>query len=170
MASLNREPNGHYTIQLVCSDTKRRSIRLGPVNKKTANEVKLKVEGLHALKVSNLPIDAETAAWVNGIGNDLSEKLAAVGLIPKRVSSTVGAFLANYLEQRRGDSKPATAVTIHRVVTDLTAFLGANADMRAVTVEHAEGLSDTTKTSNSHRPRPTVGSRWRRCCSGMRSS
>ena len=140
MASLNREPNGHYTVQLVCADTKRRSIRLGAVNKKTANEVKLKVESLHALKVSNLPMDAETATWVANVGDELAEKLAAAGLIPKRVSSTVGAFLADYLEQRRGDSKPATAVTIHRVVTDLTAFLGANTGMRAVTVERAEGF------------------------------
>ncbi|VTR95493.1 integrase family protein : Phage integrase family protein OS=Rhodopirellula maiorica SM1 GN=RMSM_05695 PE=4 SV=1 [Gemmata massiliana] len=48
-------------------------------------------------------------------------------------------FLDEYLAQRRGDSKPATAVTIHRVVTDLTAFLGAGTDLRAVTVEKAEG-------------------------------
>lgn len=102
--------------------------------------MKVKVEALHALKVSNLPLDAETAAWVKGIGDDLAGKLSAIGLIPKGVSSTVCVILADYLEQRRGDSKPATAVTIHRVVADLIAFLGTNTDMRAVTVEHAEGF------------------------------
>src|SRR5215217_603468 len=138
MASLNRDPNGNYTVQLVCKDRKRRSIRLGAVNKKTANEVKLKVETLHALSIANLPLDAETAQWVNGIGDDLAAKLAAVGLIAKRTTRAVGEFLAAYLEQRRGDSKPATAVTIHRVVTDLTAFIGATTDLRAVSVERAE--------------------------------
>ncbi len=140
MASLNRDHAGNYTVQLVCQDGKRRSIRLGAVNKKTANEVKLKVETLHALAVANLPMDAETAQWMNGIGDDLAAKLAAVGLIAKRTTRNVGEFLSAYLEQRRGDSKPATAVTIHRVVTDLTAFLGATADLRAVTVEQAEGF------------------------------
>jgi integrase len=140
MASLTRDPNGSYTIQLVCKDGKRRSIRLGAVNKKTANEVKLKVETLHALAITNLPLDAETAQWVNGVGDDLAAKLAAVGLIPPREAKALGAFLNAYLEQRRGDSKPATAVTIQRVVTDLTAFLGATTDLRAVTVECAEGF------------------------------
>ena len=143
MASLSRDRSGKYTIQLVCKDGKRRSIRLGAVNKKTANEVKLKVETLHALATANLPMDAETAVWVNGVGDDLADKLAAIGLIPKRASRLVGEFLAAYLEQRRGDSKPATAVTIHRVVTDLTAFLGATTDLRAVTVENAEDFKKT---------------------------
>lgn len=61
MASLSRQPNGNYIIQLVGTDSKRRSIRLGAVNKKTANEVKLKVETLHTLRVANLPMDAVTA-------------------------------------------------------------------------------------------------------------
>jgi integrase len=140
MASLSRDSNSNYTIQVVCGDGKRRSIRLGAVNKKTANEVKLKVETLHALAVANLPMDTETAGWVSGIGDDLAAKLAAIGLIPARVSRGVGGFLDDYLAQRRADSKPATAVTIHRVVTDLTAFLGATTDLRAVTVEQAEGF------------------------------
>lgn len=72
MASLNRESNGNYTIQLVCTDGKRRSIRLGAVSKKSANEVKLKVETIHALAVANLPLDTETAVWVSGIGDDLA--------------------------------------------------------------------------------------------------
>ncbi len=140
MASLNRDPNGNYTVQVVCGDGKRRSIRLGPVNKKTATEIKLKVETLNALISANLPMDTETAQWVGRIGDDLAAKLAAVGLIPNRESRAVGEFLNAYLEQRRGDSKPATAVTIHRVVTDLTAFVGAATDLRAVTVEKAEGF------------------------------
>jgi hypothetical protein len=60
MASLNRDPNGNYTIQVVCGDGKRRSIRLGKVSKKTASEIKLKVEHLNALTVSKLPMDTES--------------------------------------------------------------------------------------------------------------
>ena len=140
MASLNREPNGKYTIQLVGGDGKRRSIRLGAVNKKTANEVKLKVETLHALGVANLPMDAETAQWVNGIGDDLAAKLAAVGLISPRESRTLRTFLDDYIGGRAGDghTKPATLINIRRVADDLSAVLGAGADLRSVTVAEAE--------------------------------
>jgi len=48
MASLEKS-NGRYIIRIVGVDGKRRPIRLGKLNKKEANEVKLKVEHLHAL-------------------------------------------------------------------------------------------------------------------------
>src|SRR5262245_23509882 len=138
MASLNRDPNGHFTIQLVCQDGKRRSIRLGPVNKKIANEVKLKVESLHAISVANLPMDAETAKWVDGVGDDLAAKLAAVGLIPSREAKTLGAFLAAYMERRKADAKGSTLTNLTTVNNNLTDFFGADCSVRAVTVEKAE--------------------------------
>lgn len=140
MASLSRDPNSNYTVQVVCADGKRRSVRLGTVNKKTANEIKLKVETLNALAVAKLPLDTETAVWVSGIGNELAEKLAAAGLIAPRASRALGVFLNEYSAQRRKDSKPATLVTIDRVVTDLVNHLGAETDLRSVTVEDAEGF------------------------------
>ena len=39
MASLSKDQSGNYTIQVVCGDRKRRPVRLGSVNKKTATEV-----------------------------------------------------------------------------------------------------------------------------------
>ena len=140
MASLSRDSSGNYTVQIVCGDGKRRSIRLGRVNKKTAGEVKLKVEHLNALVVAGLPMDTETAAWVGRIGDELSAKLAAVGLIPARASRKLGEFLAAYLDARKADSKPATVSTIHRVVLDLNAHFGKDVDLRAVNIEQAEGF------------------------------
>src|SRR5436190_21886214 len=104
MASLSHESNGNYTIQVIGPDGKRRSIRLGKVNKKTATEVRLKVEHLNSLAVARLPMDTETAAWVGGIGDRLAGKLAAVGLVPPRESRKLGEYLAAYLARRRADS------------------------------------------------------------------
>lgn len=138
MASLNRDGNGNYTVQVVCADGKRRSIRLGRVNKKTATEVKLKVEHLNALVVARLPMDTETAQWVGGIGDELAGRLAAAGLIPARSSTTLGPFLAAYLDRRRAESKPATVVTLGLVANDLNRFFGPDTDLRTITEARAD--------------------------------
>jgi hypothetical protein len=139
MASLSRDPNGNYTVQVVGGDGKRRSIRLGKVNKKTAAEVKLKVEHLNSLSVTKLPMDTETAQWVAGIGDELASKLAAVGLIPPRRSRGLRQFLDEYIAGRtsEGHTKPATLITIRRVADDLAAVLGAATDVRSVSVQDA---------------------------------
>ena len=138
MASISTDPSGNRTIQFVAGDGKRRSIRLGSVNKKVAESVKARVETLNALAVAKLPMDADTAAWVAGIGDDLSAKLAAVGLIPARRSATLAAFLDGYLTDRAHAAKPATVVHLRTVTNDLARFFGATADLRAVTEGGAE--------------------------------
>jgi len=138
MASLSKDPSGLYTIQICGADGKRRSIRLGKVNKKTASEVKLKVEHLHSLIVSKLPMDSETAAWVAGIGDDLAAKLAAVGLVSVRDSDTLGQFLTGFIKRREADSKGATITAMGTVQNDLIGFFGSNVGLRDITESRAD--------------------------------
>lgn len=148
MASLSKnKKNGTYTVQFVGGDGKRRSVRLGAVPKKVAESMKLRVEHLNALVVNRHPMDTETAQWLAGIGDELAGKLAAVGLIPKRQSDTLGGFLNAYLERRKTDgSKPATIVTIDRVITDLTRFFGAAVELREIGVADAERFKESYQT------------------------
>ena len=114
----------------MCKDGKRRSIRLGSVNKKTASEVKLKIEHLNALHVSGLPMDTETAAWVAKIGDDL----AAVGLIdirPKTV--TLVELLRRYGDEKERDNKAGTKTNHRTISNDLTRHFGESADPRTIT-------------------------------------
>ena len=144
MASISTDSKKNVRILFVGPDKKRRTIRLGKVNQKTAEAVKLRVEHLNSALTSNYALDPDTARWVSGIGDDLAEKLAAVGLIPERRSRTLGEYLNGFLERRRGDgSKPATIVTISRVVTDLTKFFGESIDLRAITVAEAEQFKES---------------------------
>ena len=139
MASLEKSSAG-YVIRIVGADGKRRPIRLGKLNKKDANEVKLKVEHLHALTLNNLPMDAVTADWVGKLGEDLAAKFAAVGLIPARGSRKLGDFLDHYLEGRKRESKPSTIANIDRVIKDLKALFGPDAGLRSIGPEDAERL------------------------------
>jgi integrase len=140
MASIVDDPNGRRRILFVGPDTKRKTIRLGKIDRKGAESICRHVEALLSARIGGQPVPRDTANWLPTIGDALRDKLAAVGLIENRQARSLGAFLAAYLEQRRGDSKPATAVTIRTVVTDLTGHFHDSTDLRAVTVERAEAF------------------------------
>ncbi len=105
-----------------------------------AESFKLMVETLAASVASKLPLDLETSAWLGGIGNELASKLAAVGLMPERQSRKVGRSSMRTLKGRKAESKPATIITIRRVADDLGKVFGADADLRSIGQEEAEGF------------------------------
>lgn len=145
MASLNRDSSGLLRIQFTGSDGKRRTIRLGNVSLKVGQSIKLRVEALLAHQLANptakLPTDPELARWLSEVSEELAGKLTAVGLIPERASMKLAPFLEAYLlARKKGGSKPATLVTIERVVRDLIAVLGADTDIRTITRVQAEQL------------------------------
>ena len=107
MASISRDPNGRKTIQFVASDGKRKSVRLGKVSQRIAEEIKVKVESLNAAVITGCPVDSEPAQWVARLGEDLAGKLAAAGLIPRRAAAKLADFLDGYIT-RRTDIKPRT--------------------------------------------------------------
>jgi integrase len=138
MASLNKQPNGGYAIQLVGTDGKRRSLRLGKIAKKSEESIRLRVEGLHACAVAKLPWDADLAAWTAGIGDDLAAKLAGLGLMPARQSQGLAAFLEAYISGRCLGDKGSTVLKLRQTAKDLTDFFGGAVDLRAVTPVMAE--------------------------------
>jgi len=128
MASISKEPNGRRTVQFVGADGKRRSIRLGKCDQRTAEAVKVRVEALNAANIAGHVVDANTLEWLTTIGDDLAGKLAAVGLVARRGSATLGAFLSEYVS-RRVDVKPATKEVWGQVVRNLLDCFG---DGRAI--------------------------------------
>src|SRR5438067_219713 len=98
MASIIKRPNGHRWIQFTDGDYKRKTVRLGKVTAKFAQEVKTKVEALNSAAIANFSLEGETAKWVAEIGDVLHDKLLAVGLVPKRAKAdtiTLAAFIDN---------------------------------------------------------------------------
>ena len=137
MASLSREPNGRRRIQFVLH-RKRQSIRLGKVSQRTAEAIKIRVEHLVAASITGHPFDDETARWVVGLGDALRDKLAAVGLVSRRESTTLGPFLTGYVESRR-DVKAATVLTYGHTVRNLIAYFGPGKLLRDITPGGADG-------------------------------
>src|SRR4051794_29930713 len=113
MASISTSAGGLRTIQFMSPDQtgKRKSIRLGKVSKRVAEEIKVKVEALVASKVAGVSWDGETARWVAALGDEMAARLGGVGLIPPRQQAAavkLGAFLAEHIASRT-DVKEGTA-------------------------------------------------------------
>ena len=134
MASISRELGGRRTIQFIGQDRKRRSIRLGKCPQRTAEAIKVKVEALVSASLSKQAVDDETARWLTTIGDDLAEKLAAVGLIPerKRPTMALGKFIEEYI-QARNITKPNTLKNYKATQKSLLAYFGADRLLTAIT-------------------------------------
>jgi integrase len=137
MASISRDPNGRKTIQFVAGDGKRKSVRLGKVSQRIAEEIKVKVESLNAAVITGCPVDNETAQWVARRGADLAEKLAAAGLISRRAAAKLGEFLDGYITHR-SDVKPNTRRNLEAARSRLVEYFGRDKSLRDITPGDAD--------------------------------
>ncbi len=137
MASISNDPNGRRRILFVDAKGDRKTIRLGKVPQRYAEAVKVKVEDLvFATITRHAPAD-ETSRWLTNLGPELYDRLARVGLIKRRDSAKLGAFLANYIEGR-SDVKPATREVWSQVVRNLLDSFGDDRAPPTITEGDAE--------------------------------
>jgi integrase len=62
----------------------RRTIRLGDVSERIANEAKARIEALETANRTGTAVDRTTATWLSAIHDNVHEKLAKVGLVESR--------------------------------------------------------------------------------------
>ncbi len=140
MASIHRETRSgkvRYRLQFYDKDNRRRSIRLGRINKKDAEAICAKVERLVSASVSGTPLDNDTSRWVAALGDGLAEKLVRVGLISERRSATLGGFVDRYIEGRT-DARPSTLANFRAVRNNLVRHFGDDRDLRSISAGDAD--------------------------------
>lgn len=132
MASVTTDPNGRKTIQFIAGDGKRRSVRLGKVTDRIADEAKGHVEHLNQAATFGTAIDTYTQAWLGKLTDRIKDRIAAAGLIQAKPRTTLKAFLADLIA-KRGDVKPATLITYQNVERNLLAFFGDDKPLAKIT-------------------------------------
>jgi integrase len=137
VASITKQANGRKLVQFVTSDGVRRTLRLGKASQRNAEEVRVRVEYLIAASASNCPLDNETARWLSKIGDDLADKLASLGLIPRRRTKHLAEFLDAYTG-RRTDVKPNTQRNFLATKGRLLEFFGAEKNMHDISPGDAD--------------------------------
>ena len=152
MASIANDPNGTRRIlftdphALASGGGKRRTLRLGKAPKKHAEAMRVRVEALLASSITGQPVEPETAHWVAGVGDDLHDKLARVGLIEPRATATLGPFIDAYIDRRRPTLKHSTVLNLEQARDHLTRHLGHHRDLRSITPGDAGDWQATLRT------------------------
>ena len=88
MASLTRDKNGSKRIQFMFAKGDRRTIYLGKVNVKIAEQFQSRIERLIASVQTGTPIDSQTAQWLSSLPDETYSKCVHVGLVESRESTT----------------------------------------------------------------------------------
>jgi integrase len=141
MASVTTDRSGNKIIQFIAGDRKRRSIRLGKADMKTARDVARRVEALNVAQIAGQVIGRDLAEWLGTIGDKIHEKLAAVGLIDARPGKAAApalcVFLADFIAKREG-AKESTLSSIRVSANRLTEHFGADVLLDAITPGQAD--------------------------------
>ena len=147
MASISREGKGRR-IQFNGADGKRKTVRLGPVSQRAAESVRLRVEALLSSAITESPWPSELAEWVRDLDAVLYDRLAAVGLLPRRQRKsegaaplTLGKFLDVYLSSKAGH-KPNTRRNYEQTRKYLVKYFGAGMPLADITAGHADEWRD----------------------------
>ena len=157
MASIVNDPGGRRRILFVAPDESRKTIRLGKIDRKSAESICRHVEALLAAKISGQPIPRETAVWLANIGAPLRDKLVKVGLVdPAPLTTTVADLLEQYLG--RADVKKSSKMARRCWGKQLIELLG-NRSVATITPRDAERVRDALVQTGL--AAPTVGRRLR---------
>jgi hypothetical protein len=139
MASIVNDPNGRRRILFVAPDESRKTIRLGKIDRKSAEAIARHVEALLAAKIGGQPVPRDTATWLGSIGTALRDKLAAVGLVEALQRLTVGEFLTSWLEGKKAmGHKPTSLRAWGQTVAALVEQFG---ERPLASLAHADGYS-----------------------------
>ena len=157
MASVDKDSKG-WRIRFVDPSGTRKTIRVPGLNKSKAEAIGRHIDELASAKGSGQPIDRPTALWLSTIGQQLHDKLAAVGLVEARASATLKDFMAEYISDARTvDGKPAAANTLKKwraAQSVLNDYFGVR-NLRDITHEEAvkfrRWLDDGTLGENTKR-------------------
>ena len=142
MASIATEKrNGkvYRRVWFYDKDNRRRSVRLGKMNVKAAEAIARRVEALNSCTIAGTSPDNDLAHWIADLGDDLREKFRGAGferLIPKQIHATLDTFLGGYIDSR-DDYGDRTRINNQNTRGKLTAFFGADRDLRDIALEEA---------------------------------
>jgi integrase len=146
VASVSTDATGSRRILFADKNGNRKALRLGKVSKKTAHEIRGRLEKLNAAAIIGSAVDDETARWVAGLGDVLAEKMAALGLIARRAKARpLGEYLDHYIAGRT-DYKENTTKTIDQTRRLLVAHFGANLSLDKIKPADAENWRNDLRT------------------------
>ena len=140
MASLSCRATGEYVVKYYDEAGDNRTLYLGRIQKRSAEEIFRHTERLLESKRANVAIPAETSSWVGGIDHRLREKLERARLIRPGMGHrkiSLAAFTEAHIEEKRPESSPLTIRNLQQARKKLVAFFGKTRQIDDITAEDA---------------------------------
>jgi integrase len=138
----------------------RRIVRLGRVNKKTAQTWLDKIESIIGDKLANRPHDAEVSNWLGGLDEAMLARLRVAGLAEGvgLTQRTLGAFMDQFFANLTG--KPATRIAYGNVRRNLEDYFGAGKFITGITAADADGWRRWMVEHEETAEDGTVSTKW----------
>jgi integrase len=116
------------------------------MSKKSADAILVRVRQLVDLRAANLAPDPALSVWLSKISQDLANKLADAGLIPKRQSATLDKFIQEYIDSRV-DIRPNSKRIFNSARISLNEYFTPDKMIRDITVADAHEWKKSLQVS-----------------------
>jgi integrase len=151
MATLSREKGRNsWKLSWRESDGKRRSIRLGAVPKKTAEQFRTKFEELLGIRRAGGVVSAALNEWIQALDPELRTKLEHHAFVESQRRLSLGKFCEEF-RQSRVSVAPATKTRDRQVCDLLIERFGADRELASITVRNAEEWQQWLANSGNKR-------------------
>jgi len=140
VASVSNDKGGSRRILFTDPDGRRKAIRLGRMNRRTAEQVKAHVEKLVEARLSASAVDPATATWIGGLPGVLRRRLERAGLVEpdaRKAVPTVGEWLDAYAASRTDVSR-SSQLNYGMARASLVGYFGEGKRLDEVSVGDAE--------------------------------
>lgn len=139
MACVAKDNRG-WRVLFVAPDGARKTLRLGPVDKRTAESIRCHVESLLEARITGQAAPRQTAVWLSTVGDKLRQRLARVGLVEpakQAQSPTLADFLDSYIAGRT-DVGQRTRTNLGQARKYLVQYFGAERRLGDITPGDAD--------------------------------
>ena len=129
MATIGNDPNGRRRILFVAGDGTRKTIRLGKMDRKTAETCRTHVEKIMGANMGAGSLPELTYKWLAELPDTMHTRLAAVGLVNSMDFSFNDYFSSNQYDLRLMVARPVLAEILEHRVKAVRGVASAQAAM-----------------------------------------
>lgn len=157
MAYLGTKPTGGRFVQVDGRDGRRKTIGLGVIGQRKAEQVRHYIEDLVAARQTGTTPEPKTRQWLATIDGKLRRRLVALSLAEPGAAQaelgTLGPFLDVCLNRKRKTVKPQTMPRLEQARDSMVAFFTSGCALHSITDADAEDFQAWLRNEAPHRRR-----------------